>query len=157
MSGTPIDGDYIRAEGNGGRMGSRMMAIVAECQRGRIYLSPTNIVARSRGSEAHRRGNQWRDAATPTEGQARATLRTSDMELDNFCRPLHPPANSPRSTTLSDLGAGGARAGEGASHGHEPSRARKSLASGGIGATAYSEAVGVYLALRRQTSRGALQ
>jgi putative DNA methylase len=41
MSGTPILGDYIKAEGGAGRMGARLMAIVAEGNRGRIYLSPT--------------------------------------------------------------------------------------------------------------------
>lgn len=41
MSGTPIAGDYIKAEGKAGRMGTRLMAIVAEGERGRVYLSPT--------------------------------------------------------------------------------------------------------------------
>ena len=41
MSGTPIAGDYIKAEGKAGRMGARLMAIVAEGERGRIYLAPT--------------------------------------------------------------------------------------------------------------------
>jgi putative DNA methylase len=41
MSGTPISGDYIKAEGVAGRMGARMMAIVAEGNRGRVYLEPT--------------------------------------------------------------------------------------------------------------------
>jgi putative DNA methylase len=41
MSGTPIAGDYIKAEGKAGRMGARMMAIVAEGERGRVYLAPT--------------------------------------------------------------------------------------------------------------------
>jgi putative DNA methylase len=41
MSGTPISGDYIKAEGRAGRMGARLMAIVAEGQRGRVYLPPT--------------------------------------------------------------------------------------------------------------------
>jgi putative DNA methylase len=41
MSGTPISGDYIKAEGKSGRMGARLMAIVAEGLRGRIYLAPT--------------------------------------------------------------------------------------------------------------------
>ena len=39
---TPIDGDYIKAEGKAGRMGTRLMAIVAQGDRGRVYLSPTN-------------------------------------------------------------------------------------------------------------------
>ena len=41
MSGTPIAGDYIKAEGKAGRMGARLMAIVAEGERGRVYLPPT--------------------------------------------------------------------------------------------------------------------
>lgn len=41
MSGVPIAGDYIKAEGCAGRMGKRLMAIVAEGERGRVYLSPT--------------------------------------------------------------------------------------------------------------------
>ena len=41
LSDTPIAGDYIKAEGQAGRMGSRLMAIVAESDRGRVYIAPT--------------------------------------------------------------------------------------------------------------------
>ena len=41
MSGSPIAGDYIKAEGQAKRMGTRMMAVVAEGDRGRFYLPPT--------------------------------------------------------------------------------------------------------------------
>ena len=41
MSGTPISGDYIKAEGKAGRMGARLMTIVAEGERGRVYLAPS--------------------------------------------------------------------------------------------------------------------
>ncbi|MEI8164905.1 MAG: DUF1156 domain-containing protein, partial [Chloroflexales bacterium] len=41
LSDTPIAGDYIKAEGVAGRMGARLMAIVAKGERGRIYLAPT--------------------------------------------------------------------------------------------------------------------
>ena len=41
LSDVPITYDYIRTEGKAGRMGSRLMAIVAESDRGRVYLSPT--------------------------------------------------------------------------------------------------------------------
>jgi len=41
MSGVPIPFDYVRGEAKAGRMGTRLMAIVAEGARGRTYLSPT--------------------------------------------------------------------------------------------------------------------
>ncbi len=41
LSQSPIDCNHIRTEGKAGRMGQRLMAIVAEGARGRIYLSPT--------------------------------------------------------------------------------------------------------------------
>ena len=41
MSGSPISGDHIKAEGRAKRMGARLMAIVAEGDRGRVYLAPT--------------------------------------------------------------------------------------------------------------------
>jgi putative DNA methylase len=40
LSGAPIAGDYIKAEGCAGRIGTKLMAIVAEGSRGRVYLSP---------------------------------------------------------------------------------------------------------------------
>ena len=41
MSGSPIEGDYIKAEGQAKRMDARLMAVVAEGDRGRVYLAPT--------------------------------------------------------------------------------------------------------------------
>jgi putative DNA methylase len=41
MSDTPIPSEYVKAEGQAGRLGARLMAIVAEADRGRIYLDPT--------------------------------------------------------------------------------------------------------------------
>jgi putative DNA methylase len=41
MSGTPMSADYIKAEGKAGRLGVRLMAIVADGGRGRVYLGPT--------------------------------------------------------------------------------------------------------------------
>jgi putative DNA methylase len=41
MSGVPMTYDHIREQGKAGRMGARLMAIVAEGDRGRVYLAPT--------------------------------------------------------------------------------------------------------------------
>jgi putative DNA methylase len=41
MSGTPIASAYIYGEANAGRMGTRLMAIVGEGERARVYLPPT--------------------------------------------------------------------------------------------------------------------
>jgi putative DNA methylase len=40
MSDTPIPSKHIYDEANAGRMGARLMAIVAEGERGRVYLAP---------------------------------------------------------------------------------------------------------------------
>jgi putative DNA methylase len=42
MSNTPIPSDYIIAEAKAGRMGIKLMAIVAEGSRGRVYISPNS-------------------------------------------------------------------------------------------------------------------
>ena len=49
VSGTPIAGDYIKSEGKAGRMSARLMAIVAEGDRGRVYLAPTSEHERTAG------------------------------------------------------------------------------------------------------------
>ncbi len=41
LSGAPLNGDYIKAEGKAGRMGARLLAAVAEGKRRRVYLAPT--------------------------------------------------------------------------------------------------------------------
>jgi len=41
ISGVPIDYDYIRVQGKAGRMGQKLMAVVAESPNGRIYLAPS--------------------------------------------------------------------------------------------------------------------
>lgn len=41
MSGTPMPFEYLRTEAKAGRMGTRLMAVVVEGDRGRIYLAPS--------------------------------------------------------------------------------------------------------------------
>jgi len=40
LSGVPIGGKYIKQEAQAGRMGQKLMAIVAEGRRGRVFLKP---------------------------------------------------------------------------------------------------------------------
>jgi putative DNA methylase len=42
LTGTAVDGDHIKAEGSAGRMSARLMAVVAEGSKGRVYLSATS-------------------------------------------------------------------------------------------------------------------
>jgi putative DNA methylase len=40
LTGSPIPADYIKKEGQAGRFGARLIAVVAEGRRGRVYLRP---------------------------------------------------------------------------------------------------------------------
>ncbi|HQV24119.1 MAG TPA: DNA adenine methylase, partial [Agitococcus sp.] len=74
MSGSPIDYNYIRAEGTAGRMSVKLMAIVAEGSKGRIYLSPSNeqlsiaLQAQPMWSPEMELPNNPRDFKTPNYG-----------------------------------------------------------------------------------------
>jgi putative DNA methylase len=41
LTGSPMPLDHIRAEGKAGRLGARLMAIVAEGPKGRLYIAPS--------------------------------------------------------------------------------------------------------------------
>ena len=56
LSEAPVSAAHIKAEGMAGRMGARLMAVVAEGKRGRVYLEPTTEM-----EEAARRAEPaWR-------------------------------------------------------------------------------------------------
>lgn len=139
LSGAPVDYNYIRAEGQAGRVGQRLMAVVAEGARGRVYLSPTQTqidVARSAQPEWAPEmdlPNNPRDFKTPNYG------------LSKF-GDLFTPRQLVALTTFSDLVR------EAIAHVREDALVAGmaddgvGLDQGGIGATAYAQAVGVYLA-----------
>ncbi len=47
LSGAPIPAAYIKAEGVAGRMGARLMAVVAQGRGGRVYVAPTEEMERA--------------------------------------------------------------------------------------------------------------
>ena len=137
MSDTPIAGDYIKAEGKAGRMGARLMAIVAEGDRGRVYLAPTaehEAVARQAKPE-------WRPE-NDLIGKCRDQLPLYGMTT---FADLFTPRQLVALTTFSDLvGEAMARIKQDAALADLPDDGRP-LRGGRTGVTAYAEAVGVYL------------
>jgi putative DNA methylase len=138
LSGSPIAPDYIKAEGTAGRMGARLMAIVAEGDRGRTYLPPTEemeaiaqqaeptwrpegeVPSRLTGGTCYGYGlTEWGDLFTPR--QLVALMTFSDLVAEV------------RMQIRTDALTAGLRDDS------------TSLRDGGSGATAYAEAVGVYL------------
>ena len=87
MSGTPIAGDYIMAEGKAGRMGARLMAIVAEGERERVYLSPT----RGDGSRCARAKPEWKPDVEFFQQPTTLGFRVGMYGMTEVERPLHPP------------------------------------------------------------------
>ena len=140
MSGTPMAGDYIKAEGQAGQMGARLMAIVVGSKRGRIYLTPTlehEAVAREPMPE-------WRpDGDVP----ARLTGGTCVPYGLTTWGDLFTLRQLVALTTFSDLVAKAMEHVKMDAANANLSKDERSLRDGGTGATAYAEAVGTYLGL----------
>jgi len=138
MSSTPISGDYIKAEGNAGRMGVRLMAIVAEGARGRVYLAPTP----EHEAAAHKAKPEWKPEGEIAKRMTGGNCTPYGMTTWGD---LFTPRQLVALTTFSDL-VGEAmqqvrRDALAAGLADDPTPLR----DGGTGATAYAEAVGVYL------------
>ena len=138
LSKSPIDYNHIRAEGKAGRMGQKLMAIVAEGARGRVYLSPTpeQIAiadsAKPAWSPEMELPHNPRDFKTPNYGLTKFGDLFTPRQLValNTFSDLVPEAIAKAQTDA--RAAGMADDGRG-------------LDAGGCGATAYAEAIGVYL------------
>ena len=139
LSGSPIEPKYIKAEGKAGRMGARLMAIVAEGNRSRIYLAPNE----EHEEIAKKAKPEWKPE-TPIAPDPRA-LWTPPYGLETY-GDLFTPRQLVALSTFSDL-VQEARA-------RVIEHARKfgwddngqALDAGGTDATAYGDAVAVYLA-----------
>ncbi len=140
MSGTPIAGNYIKAEGMAGRMGARLLAIVAEGDRGRVYLAPV----KEHEETARKAIPEWQPSEElPNDPRA---IWCPLYGLTTFAD-LFTPRQLVALTTFSDLVAEAMeRVKRDAANADLPDDDRP-LRDGGAGATAYAEAVGVYLAL----------
>lgn len=138
MSQTAMPFKYVREEGKAGRMGERLMAVVAEGTRGRVYLSPTEEIVRV----ARTAQPEWKPEHTlPVNPR---DFKTPNYGLNTF-GDLFTPRQLVALTTFSDLvqearekAIADAKAAGLADDG-------LGLAQGGKGATAYGEAVAVYL------------
>ena len=140
MSGVPLTYDHIRAEGQAGRMGTRLMAIVAEGDRGRVYLSPTL----EHEAAAQKATPKWKpEMALPDNPR---DFKTPNYGLMTF-GDLFTPRQLVALTTFSDLvGKAMQKVRRDAANAGLPDDA-KPLRDGGTAAPAYAEAIGVYLAL----------
>jgi putative DNA methylase len=138
MSGTPISGDYIKAEGKVGRIGTRLMAIVAEGKRGQIYLAPTP----KHEEAAHKAMPEWKPEVTISGSTQYLGVKPYGMErFDQLCSDRQLVALA----TFADLVV---EARERIRHDAVAaglSDAEEPLYEGGTGATAYAEAVAVFL------------
>ena len=139
MSGVPVPYDHIRTEGKAGRMGTRLMAIVAEGSRGRLYLRPTP----EHEAVATKACPEWMpDIALPNNPR---DFKTPNYGLTTF-GDLFTERQLVALTTFSDLVA---EARERVRQDAVAAGVRDDavlLQDGGVGATAYADAVSVYLA-----------
>ncbi len=100
LSGSPITGDYIKAEGQAGRIGARLLATVGEGDRRRIYITPSRdmeqvandvspqwkpdvaFFAQALGFRVTNYGlTRWSDLFTPRQLSALTTFLTIAQEV----------------------------------------------------------------------------
>lgn len=139
FSDAPMDFAYIREEAKRGRMGRRLMAIVIQGKKGRVYLSPTadqeaQALAAQPGWQpdveffpqalgfriANYGMTKWSDVFSPRQLTALSTLTDLVVEARNEVR------RQALAVGMEDDGKG--------------------IDSSGNGATAYADAVALYLA-----------
>jgi putative DNA methylase len=140
MSGAPIEGYYVKSEGRAGKMGARLMAVVAEGKRGRVYLAPTP----EHEEAALLAKPEWKpDQDLPDDPRNFWTVQYglttySDLFTDRQLVAL---------TAFSGLvGEAMQQARRDAIEAGRPDDPAP-LRDGGTGAAAYAEAVGVYLGI----------
>ncbi|HMY72721.1 MAG TPA: DUF1156 domain-containing protein [Blastocatellia bacterium] len=141
MSNAPMSQEYIRGEFQAKRTGDRMMAIVAEGERGRVYLSPMPEqagIARSAKPAWQPEQEMNQDTSNLVSGRGYGITHWYE---------IFTPRQLVALTTFSDLVQDAcARVKRDALAARMPDDSN-SLDEGGTGAMAYADAVAVYLAL----------
>lgn len=140
MSGAPIESDYIKTEGKAGRMGHLLMAVVAEGDKGRVYLSPTTEM----DAVARQAQPSWKPD-TQLADDPRA-LWTPPYGLTTF-GDLFTPRQLVALTTFSDLIQEVRERIVMDANSSDLLNDDKPLADGGVGVRAYADAVCTYLAI----------
>lgn len=137
--GMPIGFPHVRSEGRAHRMGERLMTIVAEGTRGRIYINPDDSQICAAMVEKPRDYPDAKIAANPRD------FKTPNYGLDHL-------ADLFTNRQLTALTTFSALVKEAQQKAYEDARASGmvddgiGLDDGGTGALAYGQAVGVYLA-----------
>ncbi len=140
LTGSPIDGDHVKAAMMAGQGGARLMAVVAEGRGNRLYLSPTQVHEAAAAVERP----EVPELAQPLPDDPR-NFWTTAYGLDSFDK-LFTPRQLVALTTFSDLvaEARAAVAADAASAwGANPDS--RALAEGGSGPEAYADAVATFL------------
>ena len=139
MSDTPMEPQYIKDEGKAGRMGARLMAIVAEGDKGRVYIAPTD----EHKKVAEEAKPNWKPE-TPLGHDPRA-LWTPPYGLETY-GDLFANRQLVALNTFSDLVSEAIQQAQSDIVKSDLPDHLKSLCKGEVGRQ-YNEAIGVYLAI----------
>jgi len=138
LTGSPISFGHIRSEGMAARIGAKLMAIVTEGTRGRVYLSPTDEHASIAESA---KPKDYPDTELPKQA---LSMRVMLYGMDKHYK-LFTARQLVALTTLSDLvQESRAKVLADAKRGVFPADGRP-LVDGGTGIAAYADAVATYL------------
>lgn len=150
LSGVPIPRAYIRDEGKAKRLGAKLMAIVAETDRGRIFLAPDTVqeqiaVSAERMPIVNHARNSFLSVSTPTRAMITGGV-CSAYGLTTF-------GDLFTARQLAALTTFSSQVSEARERVNRDARAAglgdngEGLDAGGYGGAAYADAVAVYLAL----------
>jgi putative DNA methylase len=140
MSGMPMDSNHIKAEGKAMRLGSRLMAIVAEGDRERVYLSPSPEIEAAANIE---------EPLDLPEGSFVEDARAFTPCIYGITewKQLFTRRQLVTLTVMSDLVGEVSKVAERDAVQAGMNVSNKALKDGGVGAVAYAEALSLYLSI----------